>query len=588
MTEKDLVQEALQQMKNLEDVVQENAKGILGATMAQEISELVKESLTKETKKKRLSEQPEELPTDDMGGDDDELSDEGSELAPDEVDNMGMDDMGSAMMGDDDEVLDARGLGTGEALLSLYKKMNPETDSFVVEKDGDNIHIKDDENEVEYILRMNENIDEMDVEDVYSDVFSEDEFDSDVEDFSSMDITSLGGDDTGEVMYEITLDDDSSMYSDDIDEDVDEDMGYEFGEDVDEDMGYEFTEGDEVMYEITLDDDSSMYSEDVDEDVDEDMGYEFGEDVDEDMGYEFGEGDYEDSPVMEAKYMIKPVKGKMKNKGEAKENMTMNSAMKGMKKHETKEGGNYMKKPFKPTKQSKVEAYKTEELPEKGISNVKKTESKESKMSVKPKGVGMGSPKKFSYGKQHGGFKETMKKANPTMGTGKAKFEYKEAARTYGNGSKEGRGLRKGITNNRNYVYENETLKQEIEVLKEKNEEYRKALNVFREKLNEVAVFNSNLAYATRLFTEHSTSKTEKINILRRFDDVESLKESKSLYNSIKNELSHDNSKVVTESIERKIDKTASTGSATNLIESKTYENPQFLRMKDLMSKLTK
>ena len=28
--------------------------------------------------------------------------------------------------------------------------------------------------------------------------------------------------------------------------------------------------------------------------------------------------------------------------------------------------------------------------------------------------------------------------------------------------------------------------------------------------LNEVAVFNSNLAYATRLFTEHSTIKTRK------------------------------------------------------------------------------
>jgi len=88
------------------------------------------------------------------------------------------------------------------------------------------------------------------------------------------------------------------------------------------------------------------------------------------------------------------------------------------------------------------------------------------------------------------------------------------------------------------------------------------------------------------LFTEHTTTKQEKINILRRFDDVESLKESKSLYTSIKNELSQDTTKVVTESIERKIDKTASTGSATNLIESKTYENPQFLRMKDLMAKI--
>ena len=52
-------------------------------------------------------------------------------------------------------------------------------------------------------------------------------------------------------------------------------------------------------------------------------------------------------------------------------------------------------------------------------------------------------------------------------------------------------------------------------------------LTIFKEKLTEVAVFNSNLAYATRLFTEHSTTKQEKINILRRFDGVETLKESK-------------------------------------------------------------
>ena len=127
---------------------------------------------------------------------------------------------------------------------------------------------------------------------------------------------------------------------------------------------------------------------------------------------------------------------------------------------------------------------------------------------------------------------------------------------------------------------------KELEILREKNEEYRKALNVFRSKLNEVAVFNSNLAYATRLFTEHSTSKQEKINILRRFDGVETIKESKNLYKTIKDELSSNQGQNITESIERKIENVQSTGSAMNLIESKTYENPQFLRMKDLMSKL--
>jgi hypothetical protein len=165
------------------------------------------------------------------------------------------------------------------------------------------------------------------------------------------------------------------------------------------------------------------------------------------------------------------------------------------------------------------------------------------------------------------------------------KSETKEASRTYGMGSKSGRGLRKGITPNRNLTFES-TENAEVEILREKNEEYRKALNVFRNKLNEVAVFNSNLAYATRLFTEHSTSKNEKINILKRFDGVETLKESKNLYKTIKDELTSSKGTQISESMERTIEKAPSTGSAISLIESKTYENPQFMRMKDLMSKL--
>jgi len=132
----------------------------------------------------------------------------------------------------------------------------------------------------------------------------------------------------------------------------------------------------------------------------------------------------------------------------------------------------------------------------------------------------------------------------------------------------------------------NESVNKEIAQLREKNEEYRKALNIFKEKLNEVAVFNSNLAYATRLFTEHSTTKKEKINILRRFDGVETIKESKSLYKSLKEDLGGKGQSVVTESVQSKVQKSPSNGSANNLIESKTYENPQFLRMKDLMGKL--
>ncbi len=165
------------------------------------------------------------------------------------------------------------------------------------------------------------------------------------------------------------------------------------------------------------------------------------------------------------------------------------------------------------------------------------------------------------------------------------KEEAKEAARTLGNGKAFGR---KGLPKPRSAPYhlKVESYEKQISLLKEKNEEYKKALDLFRTKLNEVAIFNSNLAYATRLFTEHSTTKQEKINILKRFDNVETLKESKNLYKSIKNELVS-STNVVTESVVNKVQKTPQKGS-TNLVESKTYENAQFLRMKDLMSKINK
>ena len=42
---KNVVEDALFQIKNLEETLQENAKGILQSTMSEEIRQLVKESL---------------------------------------------------------------------------------------------------------------------------------------------------------------------------------------------------------------------------------------------------------------------------------------------------------------------------------------------------------------------------------------------------------------------------------------------------------------------------------------------------------------------------------------------------------------
>jgi hypothetical protein len=331
---------------------------------------------------------------------------------------------------------------------------------------------------------------------------------------------------------------------------------------------------------------SEMEEEMYEEDMEESYEMEEEEDMEEgEVVYEITmdeEDEDDDESVNENKFTIKPKMG----------SLTKSSLTNKAKKMETKEGS-MMTKPVV-GKGVKTGSAKFE------YKEGKKMETKEASIEPKgrAKGVGMNlSPKKFEYkegygmnkgdkSKTHKGDEDyTTKKGDTLKRKAFEKEETTEAARTLSNGTRN-YPMRKGLPKMK--VKPNSALSEEVVRLREKNEEYRKALNVFREKLNEVAVFNSNLAYATRLFTEHTTTKQEKINILRRFDDVESLKESKSLYGSIKNELSNNkNQSVVTESMSR-IEKSPASGSAQNLIESKTYENPQFLRMKDIMSKISK
>ena len=163
--------------------------------------------------------------------------------------------------------------------------------------------------------------------------------------------------------------------------------------------------------------------------------------------------------------------------------------------------------------------------------------------------------------------------------------DMEEAARTKWNPHGDKGGMNRAGIKSKKLFKAGSSINEEVETLKKQNNEYKKALILFKEKLNEVAVFNANLAYATQLFTENSTTKQEKLNILKRFDSISTLKESKNLYKTIKMEL--DTQKPVTESVVEKITSTPKSSSSEKVLsESKAYENPQFKRMKDLMSKI--
>jgi len=498
--EKNLVEDALIQMKNLEEAVAENAKGILASTMKQEIKELVKESIVSEQ-----GDDDEEIETDDEMGMDMDSDDMDMDMDSDDDMDMDMDsdememdmdsDISDIGMSDDDDIIDLSGtdsdgepLISDEDLLKVFLSMD-QNDGIIVKKDNNMVNLKDDNTDKEYMIQM-ESYDEM-----------EESYDEMDESYEEMEESYDEMDESYEEM-------DESMNINDIIDSV-------FGsKDSEESYGKE-DEDEETVYEIEMDEMDEM-DEMMDDEEDIQM---------ESTKPKIGSG----AKIGKPKFSYK------KTSGGFKEDMKQGT-----------------------------------------------------------RGVGMGKPKfEFKEGmkKEKMDDSKLMKKGKPSsMFYSGKKEETKEASRTYAFGSKDGsRGLRKGITPNRNLTFENEQkYEEQIKVLREKNEEYRKALNVFRDKLNEVATFNSNLAYATRLFTEHSTSKQEKINILRRFDDVETIKESKNLYRTIKSELTTTNKTSIAESIEVRIEKTPSSGSASTLIESKTYENPQFLRMKDIMSKIIK
>ena len=493
--EKNILEEAIIQMKNLEEAVAENAKGILGSVMRQEIKDLVKESLNEQEDEEEVDSDEmdfEETDIADVEFDDEEEEDEDEEEEEDEDDEYDFED-------EEEEVTIDLTNEPIENVLKVFSRMKDTDEISVVQDEEGNIHLSDDETNKEYFIvreGLDEEMDEfeMDEETIY-------EIEMDMEEGANIDMMEMDD------MEMMEMDDMEMMEMDDMDMMEMDDM-------------------DETIYELEMD---------MDEEDDMDG-------------------------LMESKKNFK-AKGMGMGKPEFKYGKVMDYPTKKMKQGD--------EAPF--TGKPKYDFDKN--------SPSLKGEFKEGKY-----GMNKGDKSKTHKGDEDYTAKKGMK-SKTHKGLDFEKKETKEASRTYGSGSKSGRGLRKGITPNRNLTFES-VESQEVTLLREKNEEYRKALNVFRNKLNEVAVFNSNLAYATRLFTEHSTSKQEKITILKRFDSVESLKESKNLYKVIKDELSSSKTQQVNESIERTIQKTPSTGSAINLIESKTYENPQFMRMKDLMTKL--
>jgi hypothetical protein len=141
--------------------------------------------------------------------------------------------------------------------------------------------------------------------------------------------------------------------------------------------------------------------------------------------------------------------------------------------------------------------------------------------------------------------------------------------------------ITKLIKENTDLNTKNTTLVSENGELVATQEKMVDALKQFRKKLQEVAVFNSNLTYAVRLITENTTTKDEKQEILKRLDSAKDLKESQSIYKQLVKEYSSGKTPIK-ESIDEKINKTASSGA--QISEQSVFVHPELAQMKKLWS----
>ena len=141
------------------------------------------------------------------------------------------------------------------------------------------------------------------------------------------------------------------------------------------------------------------------------------------------------------------------------------------------------------------------------------------------------------------------------------------------------------VAENNKKTQELDSFKTLAEEFKGSETEYKSAIKNLKSQLQEVALFSSNLTYAIKLITENSTTKDEKLNILKRFDSAKNLNESREIFNSLQDQLV--SGKTATKQvIEDKIMESPKASGSSKLNESTAYQNPQLSRMLDIIGKI--
>ena len=122
-----------------------------------------------------------------------------------------------------------------------------------------------------------------------------------------------------------------------------------------------------------------------------------------------------------------------------------------------------------------------------------------------------------------------------------------------------------------------ESLQKKIDAALLENKQLKETVAKVSKIMKEAVQVNVNLGHIVRLMVENSTTKAEKEDIVKRFNNVKSNDEAKTLYESISSELKKSHSTIMTE-------QATTVENSKKINESKIYDEPNGVR--DMMRRM--
>lgn len=122
-----------------------------------------------------------------------------------------------------------------------------------------------------------------------------------------------------------------------------------------------------------------------------------------------------------------------------------------------------------------------------------------------------------------------------------------------------------------------ESLQKKIDAALLENKQLKETVAKVSKIMKEAVQVNVNLGHIVRLMVENSTTKAEKEDIVKRFNNVKSNDEAKTLYESISSELKKSHSTIMTE-------QATTVENSKKINESKIYDEPNGVR--DMMKRM--